>query len=82
MPFKITITIFREKSNPVSCAQTWKIGIFLEGILLELGRRFTFVGQQVRFMFEDDHYRVYLEFYNRLLQCFVLFDLKIGRLKH
>lgn len=48
----------------------------------ELGRGFTFVGRQVRFTFEDEHYRVDLVFFNRLLRCFVLFDLKIGRLKH
>ena len=50
--------------------------------MLELGRGFTFVGRQVRFTFEEDHYRVDLVTYNRLLRCFVLFDLKIGKLKH
>ena len=35
-----------------------------------------------RFSFEEDHFRVDLVFYNRLLKCFVLFDLKIGKLKH
>lgn len=50
--------------------------------MLELGRGFTFVGRQVRFTFEEDHYRVDLMTYNRLLRCFVLFDLKIGKLKH
>ena len=54
----------------------------LQEFLLELGRGFTFVGRQVRFTFEDEHYRVDLVFFNRLLRCFVLFDLKIGRLKH
>ena len=49
---------------------------------MELGRGFTFVGRQVRFTFEEDHYRVDLMTYNRLLRCFVLFDLKIGKLKH
>ena len=49
---------------------------------MELGRGFTFVGRQVRFTFEEDHYRVDLVTYNRLLRCFVLFDLKIGKLKH
>lgn len=37
---------------------------------------------RLRFTFEDEHYRVDLVFFNRLLRCFVLFDLKIGRLKH
>ena len=59
-----------------------KIIDHLQEFLLELGRGFTFVGRQVRFTFEDEHYRVDLVFFNRLLRCFVLFDLKIGRLKH
>jgi len=54
----------------------------LQQFLLELRRGFTFVGRQVRFTFEEDHYRVDLVTYNRLLRCFVLFDLKIGKLKH
>ena len=45
----------------------------LQKFLLELGRGFTF---------EEEHFRVDLVFYNRLLRCFVLFDLKIGQLKH
>jgi hypothetical protein len=36
----------------------------------------------VRFSFEEEHYFVDLVFYNRLLRCFVLVDLKIGKLKH
>lgn len=59
-----------------------KIIDHLQEFLLELGRGFTFVGRQVRFTFEDEHYRVDLVFFNRLLRCFVLFDLKIGSLKH
>ena len=54
----------------------------LQQFLLELGTGFTFVGRQVRFTFEEDHFLVDLVFYNRLLRCFVLFDLKIGKLKH
>lgn len=54
----------------------------LQSFLLELGKGFTFVGRQVRFTFDDEHYRIDLVFYNRLLRCFVLVDLKIGRLKH
>ena len=54
----------------------------LQTFLLELGTGFTFVGRQVRFTFEEEHFRVDLVFYNRLLRCFVLFDLKIGELKH
>jgi predicted nuclease of restriction endonuclease-like (RecB) superfamily len=54
----------------------------LEHFLLELGKGFTFAGRQVRFTFDEEHFRIDLVFYNRLLKCFVLIDLKIGKLKH
>ena len=54
----------------------------LEHFLLELGKGFTFVGRQQRFTFDEEHFRVDLVFYNRLLKCFVLIDFKIGKLKH
>nr|WP_240409074.1 PDDEXK nuclease domain-containing protein [Flavobacterium psychrotrophum] len=54
----------------------------LESFILELGTGFTFVGRQERISFDDKHFRVDLVFYNRLLRCFVLIDLKIGELKH
>lgn len=54
----------------------------LQQFLLELGTGFTFVGRQVRFTFDEEHFMVDLVFFNRLLRCFVLFDLKIGELKH
>ena len=54
----------------------------LEYFLLELGKGFTFVGRQVRFTFDDKHFRIDLVFYNRILQCFVLVDLKIGEISH
>lgn len=54
----------------------------LQKFLLELGKGFAFVGRQVRFSYDEDHFIVDLVFYNRLLRCFVLFDLKIGKLTH
>ncbi len=54
----------------------------LQQFLLELGNGFAFIGRQVRFTFDEEHFMVDLVFYNRLLRCFVLFDLKIGELKH
>lgn len=54
----------------------------LEMFLLELGKGFTFVGRQVRFTFDEKHFRIDLVFYNRLLKCFVLIDLKIGEVTH
>ena len=54
----------------------------LEHFLLELGTGFLFSGRQVRVSFDEKHFYVDLVFYNRLLKCFVLIDLKIGELKH
>lgn len=54
----------------------------LEHFLLELGKGYAFVGRQVRFTFDDKHFRVDLVFYNRILQSFVLIDLKIGEITH
>lgn len=54
----------------------------LQAFLLELGKGFTFVGRQVRFTFEEEHFRVDLVFYNRLLRSFVVIDLKLGKLSH
>lgn len=54
----------------------------LEHFLLELGKGFTFVARQKRISFEEKHFYIDLVFYNRLLRCFVIIDLKIGELKH
>jgi len=54
----------------------------LEHFLLELGHGFTFVARQKRITFDDKHFRIDLVFYNRILKCFVIIDLKIGELKH
>lgn len=54
----------------------------IEQFMLELGKGFFFGGRQVRFTFDEDHFRIDLVFYNRILQCFVLIDLKIGKLTH
>lgn len=54
----------------------------LEYFLLELGTGFTFVARQKRISFDEKHFRIDLVFYNRILNCFVLIDLKIGELKH
>ncbi|MFZ2356459.1 MAG: PDDEXK nuclease domain-containing protein [Candidatus Omnitrophota bacterium] len=54
----------------------------LEHFLLELGKGFLFEARQKRFTFDEDHFFVDLVFYNRLLGCYVLIDLKIGKLTH
>lgn len=54
----------------------------LEHFLLELGKGFTFVARQKRITFDEKHFHIDLVFYNRLLRCFVLIDLKIGEIQH
>lgn len=54
----------------------------LQHFLLELGKGYTFVGRQERLTFDEQHFYVDLVFFNRLLQCFVLIDLKIGGITH
>ena len=54
----------------------------LEQFLLELGKGFLFEARQKRFTYDEDHFFVDLVFYNRLLRCYVLIDLKIGKLTH
>jgi predicted nuclease of restriction endonuclease-like (RecB) superfamily len=54
----------------------------LQPFLLELGKGFAFVGRQYRVSTELQNYFIDLVFYNYLLKCFVLIDLKMGRLEH
>jgi predicted nuclease of restriction endonuclease-like (RecB) superfamily len=54
----------------------------LETFLLELGKGFLFESRQKRFTFDADNFFVDLVFYNRILRCYVLIDLKIGKLTH
>ena len=54
----------------------------LQGFLLELGKGFSFVARQKRLRFGDEDYFVDLVFYNYVLKCFLLIDLKMGKLTH
>lgn len=54
----------------------------LQKFLLELGKGYLFEARQKRFTFKEDNYYVDLVFYNRLLRCYVLIDLKIDKLTH
>lgn len=54
----------------------------IEHFLLELGKGFLFEARQRRFTFDGDHFFIDLVFYNRLLRCYVLIDLKLGKLTH
>ena len=54
----------------------------LQHFLLELGKGFSFVGRQFRISTETSHFYIDLVFYNYILKCFVLFDLKTTKLNH
>lgn len=54
----------------------------LQKFLLELGRGFSFVARQKRITFDGRHFYIDLVFYNYILKCFVLIDLKVGDLTH
>jgi predicted nuclease of restriction endonuclease-like (RecB) superfamily len=54
----------------------------LHDFLLELGNGFSFVARQKRIVIEGDEFKIDLVFYNRLLQCFVLFDIKVDKITH
>lgn len=54
----------------------------LTEFLLEMGKGFSFVARQRRIMLEDDEFFVDLVLYNRLLRCFVVVELKTGKLTH
>jgi predicted nuclease of restriction endonuclease-like (RecB) superfamily len=54
----------------------------LEHFLLELGKGFLFEARQKRFTFDEDHYFCDLVFYNRLLRCYVIIDLKLDKATH
>ena len=54
----------------------------IERFLLEMGKGFLFEARQKRFTFDEDHFFVDLVLYNRLLRCYVLLDVKIGKITH
>ena len=81
-PYILEFTGLQERSDYSETELESRILDHLQEFLLELGKGFAFIGRQVRFTFDEQHFRVDLVFYNRLLQCFVLFDLKLGNLTH
>lgn len=81
-PYVLEFLGLKEESNYSENDLETAIIDKIEHFLLEMGKGFLFSGRQVRFTFDEEHYFVALVLYNRLLQCFVLIDLKIGKLKH
>jgi predicted nuclease of restriction endonuclease-like (RecB) superfamily len=81
-PYILEFIGLPENSNYSESDLEQKLIDKLEHFLLELGNGFTFVARQNRISFDEKHFRIDLVFYNRILKCFVLIDLKIGELKH
>jgi predicted nuclease of restriction endonuclease-like (RecB) superfamily len=81
-PFVLEFTGLSEQSAYTETELEQKLIDHLQQFLLELGKGFAFIGRQVRFTFEEESFYCDIVFFNRLLRCFVLIDLKIGRLRH
>ncbi|MDR0831975.1 MAG: PDDEXK nuclease domain-containing protein [Bacillales bacterium] len=81
-PYVLEFTGLLEKASYTEKKLEKKLIDHLHDFLLELGKGFSFVKRQARFTFEEESFFVDLVFYNRLLRCFVLIDLKIGKIKH
>lgn len=81
-PYVLEFLGLEEKSGYSESDLETRIIDNLQTFLLKLGAGYTFVARQKRFTFNESHFRADLVFYNRLLRCFVVFDLKIGMLKH
>jgi predicted nuclease of restriction endonuclease-like (RecB) superfamily len=81
-PYVLEFLGLEEKSNYSESDLETAIIDKLEHFLLELGKGFLFEARQKRFTFDEDHFFVDLVFFNRLLRCYVLIDLKIGKLTH
>ena len=81
-PFVLEFLDIKENTDYLETDLEKNILKHLKEFLLELGKGFMFVGSQVRITLEEDHFYPDLVFYNRLLKCFVIIDLKIGKIIH
>ena len=81
-PFVLEFLDLRERPSALERDLEQAIIDRLEDFLLEMGKGFCFVARQRRITLEGDHFYIDLVFYNRLLRCFVLIDLKLGKLSH
>jgi len=81
-PFVLEFLDIKENTDYLESDLEKNIIEHLKEFLLELGKGFSYVGNQVRLTLEEDHFYPDLVFYNRLLKCFVIIDLKIGKVTH
>jgi predicted nuclease of restriction endonuclease-like (RecB) superfamily len=78
----LSILAFPDLDSPRAQDLRTRIFTHLRQYFLKLDKGFLFESLQKRFSFEEDHFYVDLVFYNRLLRCYVLIDLKIDKLTH
>ena len=78
-PFVLEFLDIKENTKYLETDLEKNILEHIKEFLLELGKGFSYVGNQVRLTLEEDHFYPDLIFYNRILKCFVIIDLKIGR---
>ena len=81
-PFVLEFLDIKENTDYLESDLEKNIIEHLKEFLLELGKGFSYVGNQVRLTLEEDHFYPDLVLYNRLLRCFVIIDLKIGKVSH
>ena len=81
-PFVLEFLDIKENTNYLETDLEKNILEHLKEFLLELGKGFTFVGNQVRITIDAEHYYSDLIFYNRILKCLIIIDLKIGKVTH
>ena len=81
-PFVLEFLDIKENTNYLESDLEKNILEHLKEFLLELGKGFTYVGNQVRITIDTEHFYPDLVFYNRILKCFVIIDLKIGKVTH
>lgn len=81
-PFVLEFLDIKENTRYLESDLEKNILDHLKEFLLELGKGFSYVGNQVRLTLEEDHFYPDLVFYNRILKCFVIIDLKIGKVTH
>lgn len=81
-PFVLEFLGIKENTEYLEIDLEKNILVHLKEFLLELGKGFSYAGNQVRLTLEEDHFYPDLVFYNRILKCFVIIDLKIGKVTH
>ena len=81
-PFVLEFLDIKENTKYLETDLEKNILGHLKEFLLELGKGFMFMGRQVRLTLDEAHFYPDLVFYNRLAKCFVIIDLKIGKITH